>query len=193
MASPQLLTVQDFAESRYESLGDQATDLSSLIRRAEDIIGDKIGMPLAKATYTDEGVVKSGVNQIFVSRRPVVVVTSLDRRLYERGDWSAIPSDSYSVNSVQGILTLVSDVSIYGYVETPYQGYYYRVIYEAGYTPLTLPEALKEAVLLQTVLLLFRDYEIFGAGDSKEPGINHIRKEIEEYIAPHKRSRMVLQ
>ena len=183
MASPRLLTVQDFAESRYESLGDQATDLGSLIRRAEDIIGDKIGMQLALDTYTEEGIIPMNRNVIFLGYRPVVQVLTLDRRLYERGDWSAIPSDSYTINPVQGILSTVSDVSLHGY--------YYRISYEAGYTTVTLPEALREAVLLQTVVLLFRDYEVFGAGDSKEPGIQHLRREIEEYIGPHKRSRLV--
>lgn len=178
MATPRLLTQQDFTKSRYESLGDQANDLASLIRRAEDIIGNKIGMTLVKSVYTETGFVK-GPN-LFLGVRPIVSVTSLEHRMLDRNPYTALSADRYTIVEDLGILTLQSDVSI--------SGYQYQVTYEAGYTAVTLPEALREAILLQTALLLYQDFEIYGAGDSKEPGIHHFKDEILEYIRPFVRS-----
>jgi len=178
MATPRLLTQQDFTKSRYESLGDQANDLASLIRRAEDIIGNKVGMTLVKSIYTETGFVK-GPN-LFLNVRPVVSVTSLNHRMFDRDLFTLLSADTYVLEADLGILTLRSDVSI--------NGYQYQVTYEAGYTAVTLPEALREAILLQTALLLYQDFEIYGAGDSKEPGIKHFKDEINEYIAPFIRS-----
>lgn len=178
MAAPRLLTQQDFTKSRYESLADQANDLASLIRRAEDIIGDKIGMTLVKSVYTETGFVKG--SNLFLNVRPIVSVTSFGSRMFDRNAFVPLSNDTFTMNENLGILTLRSDVNIYGYQ--------YQVTYEAGYTAVTLPEALREAILLQTALLLYQDFEIYGAGDSKEPGIRHFKDEINEYISPYIRS-----
>src|SRR6188768_2170902 len=93
MATPRLLTQQDFTKSRYESLGDQANDLASLIRRAEDIIGNKIGMTLIKSIYTETGVVK-GPN-LFLNVRPVVSITALNHRMFDRNAFALLSVDNY--------------------------------------------------------------------------------------------------
>ena len=182
MSSPLVVTARDYSTSRYESLIDSSsTNLNTILRRAEQIIGGKIGMPLELGTYTD--VTRATGDRLFLTRRPVVSVLSVSRRNYDGVSWNALASDTYTLNADAGVIVIRSDVLIKGY-ET-------EVTYTAGYTPTTLPEPLKEAVLLQAARLMYQDFEIYGAGDSKEPGVRHFREEIEEYIAPYKRSTLV--
>ena len=182
MSTPLVVTARDYSTSRYESLIDSSsTNLNTILRRAEQIIGGKIGMPLELQTYTDT--TRATGERLFLIRRPVVSVLDVSRRNYDGVSWSALPSETYTVDADAGVIVVRSD--------TPVKGYETKVVYTAGYTPSTLPEPLKEAILLQAARLMYQDFEIYGAGDSKEPGLRHFREDIEEYIAPYKRSTLV--
>lgn len=182
MSNPLVVTSRDYSTSRYEALIDSSSvNLNTILRRAEQIIGGKIGTPLELLTYTETAVATG--NRLFLLRRPVVSVLSVSRRNYDGVSWTALAAELYTLNETAGVITVRNDTLMKGY-ET-------QVVYTAGYTPLTLPEPLKEAVLLQAARLMYQDFEIYGAGDSKEPGLQHFREEIEEYIAPFKRSTLV--
>lgn len=183
MSTPLVVTARDYSTSRYESLVDSSsTNLNTILRRAEQIISGKIGMALELKTYTDLAVATG--NTLFLTKRPVVAVTSVSRRNLFYGDtFVALSADTYRSELEAGLIIVRDDVIVKGY-ET-------EVVYTAGYTPSTLPEPLKEAVLLQAARLMYQDFEIYGAGDSKEPGLRHFREEIEEYIAPFRRSTLV--
>ena len=51
-----------------------------------------------------------------------------------------------------------------------------------------IPADIKAAVIYQTVLLAFQDFEVYGAGDGKEPAIKHLKVTIDELLAPYQKS-----
>jgi hypothetical protein len=74
-----------------------------------------------------------------------------------------------------------------GYVESidPIALYEIEVVYTAGYA--TLPEDLKEAIIMQAVLFSTQDLEVYGSGDSRAPGyIVPMNADIDRLIAPYK-------
>jgi hypothetical protein len=54
-----------------------------------------------------------------------------------------------------------------------------------------VPEDIKEAIILQAVLLSYQDIEVYGAGDAKQPGILYMQDDIDSKLKPYKQTATV--
>lgn len=169
MATPRLVEVRDFTTSRFSQLADTSSaNISDIIARAEKAVESKLKRPILPTTYTESH--RPHGTKLYLRYRPVISVTSVTR---SSGYFSS-PVPTYTVDSNTGIL----------HTPTPQDGYILTVVYTAGFEE--VPEDIKEAILMQTALMAFTDLEIYGSGDSKEPGILYMRDDIDELLKPYK-------
>ena len=175
MADPRLVTVNDYTSSVYADLADQ-TDvlLSDILVAAEEEIERTIGYSLLAATYVETYKAKSQV--LFVLHRPIQSVTLIRRRGSRLSAWYDIPSYNYIVEKGPAYIDIDSAVT----------GWDVEVTYIAGFDE--TPASIKSAVILQAALNLTVDLELYGAGDSKEPGTAYMYNHIKRLIAPYKQS-----
>lgn len=178
MAVPELVTQQEFTSSRYGQLvEDLETPINDILARAEAVVQKQLGYNLAVKTYTE--VFKSPSQMIFVRRRPIVSVTSVSRRPNVRYAWETIPLSNIVVSPEPGYIETIDYV----------RGYDVQVVYTAGYA--TIPEDIKEAIIIQAVLLSTQDLEIYGSGDAKKPGYLYMYDDIERLLCRYKQSATV--
>lgn len=175
MATPVLLTTRDFTTSRYAQVAENtAGNLSDILARAEQAIQSRLGRNLLDQPYVE--VFRATSQTLFVKNRPITTLTSIRRRPSIWSAWADVP--------LSRIMTFPSE----GYFEVyeSVQGFDVEVSYSAGWTVATLPENVKEAIIMQAVLLSYQDLEVYGVGDAKEPGINYFHRDIDRLLEFHK-------
>lgn len=179
MATPVLVTVRDFTSSRYAQLAENAegVNLGDVLARAETVIQTKLGRSFLDTEYTETFRAES--QALFVRNRPIISVTSIRRRPNLFYGWETLSLSRVRIESKPGYIECADTVA----------GYEVEITYRAGYT--TVPEDIKEAIILQAVLLSYQDLEIYGAGDAKKPGIVYINEDIDRMIQPHRASATV--
>jgi hypothetical protein len=179
MATPELVTVRDFTTSPYSQLADNLdTPLTDILSRAESYIQQMVGMSLGVKTYTERWKANSSV--LFVKHRPIVAVTSLkirDNRLYA---WETLNLSNLYIEPEPGYIEYYDGIRTGAEVE---------VEYTAGYS--TLPEVLRQAILMQAVVFAYQDLEVYGSGDGRDPGIRYINEDIQNMLRPFKRNATV--
>ena len=171
MATPELVTIRDFTTSPYSQVADNLdTPLNDILARAESAIQSQLNQRLAPTEYVERFRPSSSV--IFLRHRPIIDVTSIKRRYSPQYAWEALDLSNMYIEAGAGYVDLY---------ETLY-AYEFEVTYSAGYE--TLPEVLRQAIILQAVLFAYQDLEVYGAGDAKAPGIGYIVTDIERMIKP---------
>lgn len=174
MAVPELVTVRDFTTSRYAQLAENAEGISlaDVLARAEATIQSRLGRKILNTTYTE--VFRANSQTLFVRNRPITSVTSIKRRPNAFYGWETLNLSRIVVEAGPGYIQCTDTV----------WGYQVEVVYTAGYS--AVPEDIKEAIIMQAVLLSYQDLEIYGSGDAKQPGIVYINQDIERLIAPYR-------
>ena len=179
-ATPRLITNREFRTSRYGQLADQLEgDLDEIIAQAETLIERHLDRTLSSTTYTE--IHRPKLDRLFLKERPIISVTSIERRLTNDAAWSALTVADFEVepNGAAGVLLSLDD---------EIAGYEVRVVYLAGYS--TIPWDIKSAVLQLTAYLCYQDFETFGQGDSKPPGITYLKSEAYKRVEPYKKVRV---
>lgn len=178
MATPTLVSVRDYTTSRYAQMAENTDgQLTDILARAETAIQTQLGRTWGVRTYVEQ--FRTETNVMFLMNRPIQSVTQIRRRLNIIFPWYTIDLTYVSLNNAAS-----------GYLESyPYfsgyvAGYEVEVTYTAGYP--TLPEDLKEAILMQAVLFSYQDLEIYGSGDSHSPGILYFWQDIARIIDRYK-------
>jgi len=176
MATPQLVSVQEFTESQYAQLIESNADLQpeNVLVKAEAAIQSRVGRTFSVTSHTERFRAES--QTVWVRNRPIVEVTGMKRRYSIQSAWDILDPTLVEIESGPGYITAY----------TPIRGYQVELTYSAGY--LVIPEDIKEAVILQAVLFSYQDLEIYGAGDSKEPGIRYINEDIDRLLMPFRAS-----
>ncbi len=163
-----LITEGEFRSSRYGNVADQIEGrLSVLIEQAESYIESRLDRVLSETEY--EEVPEIGRVTLFLRQSPITEVLEV-----KVGNTVLLPSE-YSIIADEGLIKLY----------TAPGGQDVRVRYKAGFIP--IPPVIKSAVILQTAYLCYQDFEIYGSGDSKPPGIRYLQEDINEMIRPFKR------
>lgn len=172
MATPQLVSVRDFNTSRFSQLADTSTaNVSDILARAESAIMSRLQRPIAPTVFTET--FRPQEDTIYLRNRPILSVDNINRRYTILS--APLPVTAYVLNAKAG------------YIESPwFYGMLVDVTYTAGFE--SVPEDLKEAILLQAALFAFQDLEIYGSGDGKEPGILYIKRDITELLKPYQQT-----
>ncbi len=170
-----LITIQEFATSVYADIADQVDNIESIINQAEIHIQNELGRTFAVTSYDEIHYPRN--TKIFLKERPITAVTSVQKRLRYDDAWETVSPSGLRTNNETGIVTSLED---------NLQGYEVRVVYTAGYS--IVPADIKAAVIYQTVVLAFQDFEVYGAGDGKEPAIKHLKVTIDELLCPYKQA-----
>ena len=179
-AVPRLITNREFRTSRYGQLADQLEgDLDEIIVQAEARIENHLDRRLSVTSYTEVHRPK-GV-RLFLKNRPIVALTSVERRLDSSASWSALTTSDFEIEPEGAAGVLLS-------LEDEVAGYEVRVVYTAGYSD--IPWDIKLAVLNLTAYLCYQDLETYGQGDGKPPGIGYLQKEAFESVSAYKKSRV---
>lgn len=179
MATPQLVTLRDFTTSRYNQLIDNIdVPLSDILARSEAIIQSQLKIALVPTSYTEE--FYTPTQTVFVLNRPIITLTSLKRRANPLYAWTTLDLTSVRITNDGGYLEPLVDTV---------QGYEVQVIYTAGVS--TIPEDIREAILMQATLLAFVDLEVYGSGDGRAPGIQYMYEDIERIVSKHRRTSTV--
>ena len=173
MVEPQIVSVRDFTTSRYGQIADNLdAPLGDVLARAEAAVQSYLGRSLLPTQYTEIG--RPSATVIFTKHRPILSVTSLRQRASILSTWSTL--DPLYITFEAGP----------GYINHPYmtEGSFVEVVYNAGFDP--LPEDLREAIIMQAVLLSFQDLEVYGSGDAKAPGILYMWDDLYRLLKPYK-------
>lgn len=180
MATPRLITEQDFRTSRYAQVADQIEGrIADVIAQAEDFVEHLLDRRLTVQTYTEFS--RPPGESIFVRHRPIQSVTRIRRRFYYTDPWYEMDVTRFEIASAQGyIRSLENNIS---------KGYEIEVTYTAGYP--TIPADIKAAVILQTVILAYQDLEVYGSGDSKVPGILYLQGQVNGLLRPYQRLKVL--
>jgi len=177
--APRLITEGEFRSSQYGQLADQIEGrLSDIIERAESHIESYVDRKLSRQTYTE--LAEVGQRSIFLRELPIISVAKVEMRRASSTPWVEIPATEYTVLNAIGVIDVI-DVDL--------RDAKVRVTYDAGYDP--IPAIIKAATILQTAYFGFQDFEIYGSGDGKPPGITYIQKDIYRYLEPFVRKKLV--
>lgn len=175
MATPELVTQQEFTSSRYGQLvEDLETPINDILAKAEQVIQKRLGYKIAVKTYTETFRAQGHI--AFLRYRPIVSVTSVSRRPNARYSWEIIPLTNVTVETDPGYIEVIDYIT----------GYDVQVVYTAGYS--VIPDDIKEAVIIQAVLLSTQDLEVYGAGDARPPGYLYMYQDIDRLLCPYKRT-----
>jgi hypothetical protein len=170
MAIPRLVSVREFNTSRFSQLADTSTsNVSEVIARAEKKIESQLMRPIYPTQITE--IFKPTTSVVYLKHRPIVSIDSVGRGFSASGPFTA--TALYLINNDEGWIDFQASVV----------GYSVKIVYTAGYEE--TPEDLKEAILMQTALYIFQDLEIYGSGDSKEPGILYMNEDIRGILQPY--------
>lgn len=181
MPTPRLITEQEFRTSRYAQVADQIEGrITDVIVQAEAHIERRLDRRLTVTSYTE--FLRPAGESIFVRHRPIQSVTSVRRRFYYTDPWYVMDLTRFETFSKQGyIRSLENNIS---------HGYEIEVTYTAGYT--TIPDDIKAAVILQTVILAYQDLEVYGSGDAKNPGILYLQDQVTALLKPYMMTKAVV-
>lgn len=176
MATPTIVSVRDFTSSRYAQLGEDL-NLNDVLSRAESVVQAYLRYNIQRTEYVE---IWRPTSQItFTKQRPILEVSQIRRRFNRLGTWSVLDPLTYTIESAPGYIIF----------DAPVRGYEIEVTYDAGYDP--VPEGIKEAIIMQAVLLSFTDIEVYGAGDAKQPGILYMQEDIQRMLEPYRRTATV--
>ena len=174
MATPEIVSVRDYATSRYAQVADNTEgSLSDILARAETTIQTRLGRRLPVTTYVERW--KTQSNTLFVKNRPIVSVTQIRRRPNPVYGWELINLSYVTINDAGP-----GYIECYPYYQSSVAGYEVEVTYTAGYA--VIPEDLKEAIIMQAVMFSYQDLEVYGSGDSKAPGVQYFYEDIDRII-----------
>lgn len=175
---PRLLTEQEFGASRYADVAEQIDGgIVPVIVQAEAYIEHAVGRTLSSATYTEH--FRPQGTTLRPRQYPVRSITTIKRRSTHTVAWEDLDPANYEISSIGTIILSLDD---------ELAGYEIELVYVAGYDP--VPDDIKVAVINQTVLYAFQDLEVFGAGDSKEPALKHLRSQVDDVIKLYRRARI---
>lgn len=178
MAIPVLVTQQEFTSSRYGQLvEDLETPINDILARAEAVIQAKVGYTFSPTAYTEEWT--AGGQRIFVRHRPIISVASISRRLDIRYPWYPLTMGYMRIEKDAGYIDVLEEI----------KGWDVQVAYTAGYT--TTPDDIKEAVIIQAVLLSTQDLEVYGSGDAKQPGYLYMADDIDRLLKRYRQTSTV--
>jgi hypothetical protein len=178
MATPELVTQQEFTSSRYGQLvEDLETPINDVLARAEAVVQKRLGYSIAVISFTETFRARGTI--LFLRHRPIVTITSVSRRPNARYSWELVPSNYVVTEPDPGYIEVLDYLT----------GYEVQVIYTAGYA--SAPEDIKEAVIMQAVLLSTQDLEVYGAGDSKKPGYLYFNDDIDRLLMRYKQTATV--
>ncbi len=164
MAAPRFITIAEFNQSRYAQVGEEL-NIADLLARAEAAVEAKLHYKIPRTTYTESWWPTS--QTIYFRNRPLLDITAINRRTRFGDLWYPLDVAQLEVHENAGYAVAHRNTII---------GYNIQAIYDAGLDP--VPDDLKEAVLLQAVLLSFQDTEVYGAGDGKKPGILYMYEDL---------------
>jgi hypothetical protein len=174
MATPEIVTVRDYATSRYAQVADNTEgSLSDILARAETAIQTRLGRRLPVTSYVERWRTQS--NTLFVKNRPIVAVTQIRRRLNPLHAWEIVDLTYVTINDAAA-----GYIECYGIYTSNVAGYEVEVTYTAGFS--IVPEDIKEAIIMQAVMFSYQDLEIYGSGDSREPGVQYFYEDIDRII-----------
>lgn len=180
MATPRLITEQEFRTSRYAQVADQIEGrITDVIVQAETHVEKTLDRKLTVETYTEY--FKPVKNTVFLRERPVQSVISVKRRRNYLDAWEPMPLSAFQLQAAPGYLMCYAD-----YVKE----WEVEVVYTAGYT--TIPQDIRGAIILQTVILAYQDLEVYGAGDSKNPGILYLQGQVNGLLRPYMYTRSTI-
>lgn len=165
-----ILSVKEFNTSRFAQMADSSdASIVAVLARAEAAIKRRLQRPIEPEQFEEEFYPTDNI--IFLRNRPIITI--------DKVTFSGIApiNPLYSVNTRTGMMRLM---------RVPYGAV--KVNYTAGFEE--VPDDLKEAVAMQAVLFLYTDLEIYGVGDSKEPGIMYFKRDIEDLLRPYKQLHM---
>jgi hypothetical protein len=105
MATPELVTVQEFTESQYAQLVESNADLQpdDVLVKAEAAVQSRMGRRVLLSPYTERFNATS--QSVFLRRRPVVEVTSIKRRSNILFDWTVLNPARVEIESGPGYIT----------------------------------------------------------------------------------------
>jgi hypothetical protein len=176
MADLRLITLADFSTSRYQQVADSIDgDITDIIAQAEEYVEGLVDRRFSETTYTEYHFPRS--EEIFLRNRPIITLTSVERRASYTDDWTSLDVDTFDIEldgKIGTIVTRYSDVA----------GYELKVVYTAGYA--AIPADVKAAVILQTVIFAYQDLEVYGAGDAKKPGITYLQDQVDRYLCRYR-------
>jgi len=172
MATPRIVTNRDFNTSRFSQLADTSdVDINTVLAGAETAIESRLRRPIAPTQYVER--YRPNDQMLYLRKRPVIDVVSIIRR-YSPTSTAFSEVTSYYLDAEMGVIE--SNESLAGYVVD--------VTYTAGFE--VVPEDIKQAILMQAALLMFQDFELYGSGDAKKPGIMYIADDIDVLLKPYK-------
>jgi len=173
MAEPQLVTIRDFTTSRYAQIAENTEgNLSDILARSEQAIQKRIGRQLLEQEYIETFRAES--QTFFLSNRPVTSIVSVRRKWGPFSDWVTLSLPLVTVESGPGYIECVDFIT----------NCHVEVTYTAGYEE--LPEDIREAILMQAVMFTYQDLEVYGAGDSRAPGVLYFYQDIDRLLMPYK-------
>lgn len=179
MATLRLITEQEFRTSRYAQVADQIEGrIADVIVQAETHIERTLDRTLSLATYTE--VQRPQGSTLFLRNRPVQSVTTIKRRSSHTATWDTLNAAHFELHGAAGYVVALSN---------NVRNYEVEVTYTAGYA--TIPDDIKAAVILQTVILAYQDLEVYGSGDAKKPGILYLQEQVEAMLKPYMTLRMI--
>ena len=137
MATPRLVTVDEFTQSPYAQLIESNPDLEpeDVLAKAEAAIESRLGRTVSAASYTER--FRADGQTIWVRHRPIITITALKRRWRLSDGWTLLDTNLIEVESGPGYVTSTVE---------PIKGYQVEIEYSAGYA--VIPEDIKEAVIM---------------------------------------------
>jgi hypothetical protein len=176
MATLHMITENQFRTSRFAQLADQVDgDLSEIIAQAESYIEALLSRRFDERPYTDRTRVPVTSCKVFLEQRPITELTTIQRRADNWSEWETLDPAAFTVYADEGYLE--ADFLDLG-------GYEYRVTYCAGFATGNVPKSVQAAVMIQTALLIYQDLELYGVGDSKNPGVLYLEDQVKMYLRP---------
>ena len=176
-----LITNREFRPSRYGQLADNLEgDLDEIIAQAEDHIENYLDRRFAVTAYTE--IHRPSGSRLFLRNRPITALTTVKRRMSHNESWTTLVNSDFEIepNDAAGVLLSLED---------EIAGFEVEVAYSAGYT--TIPWDIKGAVLLQTAIFAYTDLEMYGQGDSKEPGLGYVQEDVYKKINGYRKKQVL--
>lgn len=171
---PDIVTVAEVSETQFAQLFDQFEgNLETTIEAAEDYVRGQLRYDPLLGTYTE--VIPITGDTIRLKNYPINSVTLFEVAYYPDGPWSTVATTGFYINySIGTIKPRFWGTALYA-----------RVTYTSG--DVEVPAAIRQAIIIKTAMIAAPDYEIFGSGDSREPGLGHYEDLIQSLLHPFKR------
>lgn len=154
-------------------------DLTDIIAQAEDFVERYIDRTLVETTYTE--VVRPNGSLLFLRNYPIIELLSVETRSSSLSAWATQDLSSFELDRN-------GDTGVVESTRRSVAGQEVKVTYTAGYDP--IPWDIKAAVILQSVVFSYQDLEVYGAGDSKKPGVLYLQDDVLRMLKPYRRKQI---